>query len=270
MRRMERAAITDLSTLEKDQYNFAINRLDSIRNLIDNCRDEIWEKLLFNRRDTPIDVAQITTILADYNIDTQCDKNITYDTNRGQFESDFIVPFIMILYEWEDTIISIRRQLLELNVWTEWVDFESMFPSEPTDNELSQLFSSYKWLLTIGQLEKLYYLMNDIFIVDTTKDNFVAAFTRKPIGSFSPIRWREDSTSEVVFFISQLIRMDCVFGSKSRMDYQKLVGCISKTNGNTFDPKSLASSAYKLDYHPADDKKEMINNMINQVRSPSH
>lgn len=264
LRRIVRAALTDLLTLGERQFDISIKRLENINETIQECALNAYYEFALAPEDHPVSIEHITDVLDRYDIDVEGVIGFPYDTNRKQYTSDFVLPLIFLLNRRSEAIDSLKTRLDQLRLSVS-DDFDSVFPPEADVRD-----TSYKWLLTTDQLKELYRMLNPVHIIDTSEEDFIAVFTRKPVGSFSPVRWRDDSASEVVFFIYQLIHKDCLSESKGSMNYQKLISCICKPDGQPFDSKSLASSKYKLDSHPTQDKKEAIQDIINQVRSPQH
>lgn len=86
------------------------------------------------------------------------------------------------------------------------------------------------------ELPELYSLLIDrykLIAPETSYEQFKQIFTGQPIDSIKPIKWHQDNTSELLYFIDKLEQTNQVKHT-TKADYQKMIACFVKPDGNTF------------------------------------
>ena len=125
------------------------------------------------------------------------------------------------------------------------------------------LINSYQWQ---GKDEDLLEFYNQtiseykLIASETSLDQFRAVFSSVPIKDISPIKWRKDNASELIYFISKLVESNNINGNK-RLDYQKMKSCFIKPDGTKF-TEAFKSLKQNIEINLAEDKRTQIDELI--------
>lgn len=133
----------------------------------------------------------------------------------------------------------------DLNDWDRWlqkylsneIDYQQKKPTRKPPKQ--QKKTSYVWQNNPDkELPELYNLMVDnykLIASETTFEQFKAVFTGQKIDDkFVPIKWHDDTASEVGYFLMRLIETNNIIIS-SRNKFIILNHCFIKNNGSQFD-----------------------------------
>ncbi|GEM_PF-4760886 len=260
---MEQDALTDILTLDERQIGLVINRLNHLKQGIYRFSIDVQDR--FNTGSGPIDLDWVSTQFGKPGFEVVYDEIFADQAQDNELHQvEFTLPLLHILYWRENSIMSVIIQISMLGAGPgSNANYDDYFAElKENNNKVNSSVTSYEWADDTDSPRELYKLMNNVFIVDTSENDFISAFSKHRIGSFSPIRWRNDVMAEVVYFINALIDTGLINDSSKPMNYQRLIGCISKSDGTPFLANSLASANQKLHMYPAQDKKDIIDNML--------
>ena len=123
--------------------------------------------------------------------------------------------------------------------------------------------NSYQWQGKDEDLPEFYnQTLNKYKLItsETSLEQFRAVFSSVPVKDISPIKWRKDNASELIYFISKLVESNNIKGN-TRLDYQKMKNCFIKPDGTKFTEvfKSLKQS---IEINLAEDKRTQIDELI--------
>jgi hypothetical protein len=107
-------------------------------------------------------------------------------------------------------------------------------------------------------------MVNELKLIasETSYEQFKAAFSGQPIDeSFEPIRWHQNNSSELLYFIDRLEQSNNIEHNPKRADYMKLKACFVKPDGSQFDVvwKSLKTN---IEINLSPDKQKVIDGLI--------
>lgn len=159
-----------------------------------------------------------------------------------------------------------------LNEWERWlqkylsieIDHQQKRPARKPPKP--QKKTSYVWQNNPDkELPELYNSMvNEFKLIasETSYEQFKAAFSGQPIDeSFEPIRWHQNNSSELLYFIDRLEQSNNIEHNPKRADYMKLKACFVKPDGSQFDVvwKSLKTN---IEINLSPDKQKVIDGLI--------
>lgn len=96
--------------------------------------------------------------------------------------------------------------------------------------------ASYQWIdgdIDEG-IEKLYSLLNDNYIVKMDLDEFSPIFSNVSVKDLSPIKWKSDNASELLYVLTALMERGLIKDERGRMSYERLKLCFVKSDGVAF------------------------------------
>ena len=125
---------------------------------------------------------------------------------------------------------------------------------------------SYVWLNNPDrELPELYNMMvkkHKLIASETSYEQFKATFSGQLIDeSFEPIRWHQNNSSELLYFISRLEQSNNIMHNPNRADYRKLKACFVKPDGSQFNVawKSLKTN---IEISLSTDKQKAIDELV--------
>lgn len=150
-----------------------------------------------------------------------------------------------------------------------WIDFKIQ---EIEEIELIQesykkvKMTSYVWQNNPDkELPELYnWMVNELKLIasETSYEQFKAVFSRQSIDeSFEPIRWHQNNSSELLYFIGRLEQSNNIEHNPKRADYKKLKACFVKPDGSQFEVvwKSLKTN---IEINLSPDKQKAIDELV--------
>lgn len=212
-----------------------------------------------------------------------------------QFKNNFQKLRIKAVQKWTDelnriepseAVAKIEKQLYKLgkkellaeigadglNDWDRWlqkylsneIDYQQKKPTRKPPKQ--QKKTSYVWQNNPDkELSELYSLMineYNLIALETTPEQFKAAFTGQPIDeNFEPIRWHQNNSSELLYFIVRLEQSNNIEHNPKRADYKKLKACFVKPDGSQFEAvwKSLKIN---IEINLSPDKQKAIDKLV--------
>ena len=107
-------------------------------------------------------------------------------------------------------------------------------------------------------------MVNEVKLIasETSYKQFQAVFTGQPIDeSFEPIRWHQNNSSELLYFINRLEQSNNIQHNPKRTDYKKLKACFVKPDGSQFDVawKSLKTN---IEVTLSTDKQKALDELV--------
>ena len=125
--------------------------------------------------------------------------------------------------------------------------------------------TSYQWQGDPNkELPELLNLMVNrykLIAPETTLKQFKAVFSEQTIDiGFHPIKWHDDNSTELLYFIDCLESSCNVKGNPNRADYKRMVACFVQSDGKKFTGKwkQLKNQLFKL----ASNKRALIDELI--------
>lgn len=124
---------------------------------------------------------------------------------------------------------------------------------------------SYTWLTNPDrELPELHQKMIDAELIapDTDLQNFIKVFKGKPIEEIVPIKWHDDNTTELLYFIRRLEETGQIAHTK-KTNYKRMVACIVCHDGNPFQA-NFSELMYQVKNHSAlsVEKQNRIDNVL--------
>jgi hypothetical protein len=116
------------------------------------------------------------------------------------------------------------------------------------------------------ELPELFSLMLDkykLIALETTLEQFTAIFTGQPIETIEPVKWHQDNASELLYFYIQLSASTNIDGNPNKLNYQKLVACFVKPDGQPYEA-SFKQLKTHIEINLSDEKKNNISSLIKE------
>ncbi len=198
------------------------------------CGKSVADKIVVTTKDISIDsdvnhkYEEFIALISDVKawIDEEVNENIDYYKNE---EYNTIVRGIVNKIKWEiDYRFNNKLKALERKH-----NKAKLKDLEPVRNSKKvKTTRSYKWLGKPEDLNELYRKMKDFFSGETKFVDFKNIFSNKEISIINPIKWHDDTASELLYFIMQLVENGLIEGK--RLNYLTLTGCFLKSDGKKF------------------------------------
>lgn len=158
----------------------------------------------------------------------------------------------------------------KINVLTDWLENApdlDLFRDLKKNSGKPREKYSYLWQNNPDkELKELYsFMVNTYHLItpETSYKQFREIFTGQPIKSITPIKWREDNASELLYFINRLEKSHNIRHNVNRADYQKLKACFVKPNGKVFN-EAFKSLKTNIEIALSADKRKIIDDLINR------
>jgi hypothetical protein len=162
-----------------------------------------------------------------------------------------------------------RTDKQQLLYWTDlqnWIDFLEGKLKKPKPKK-SKL--SYQWQNKPNEeLPELYeLLLNKYKLIspETTLEQFKGIFTGQPLESIKPVKWHDNNTSELLYFIKGLKKNDNIELNIKRSDYIKMTSCIVKPDGRKFEA-NFKELNQNISINLSIKKRETINDLVDNFR----
>ncbi len=148
-----------------------------------------------------------------------------------------------------------------LDLYINYLEKKQKHPSKKASKQIT-----YQWLGKPDiDLPELYneLINNNLIINDISPDDFKAIFTGQPIKNIKqPIKWHDNNASELLYFITQLMKN--LIKHESRIDYKRLKACFIEPNGKPFET-DFRTLKTNLTINLSQNKQNVIDRIIDNL-----
>lgn len=123
--------------------------------------------------------------------------------------------------------------------------------------------TSYRWQGTPGQLSEFCKQINGSYIApdEDEDDDVKAIFSAKPLNDIKPVRWHDETASELIYFITKIEEAGIIESGK-KADYERMRTCFVKPDGTPFNTSSWPSLKYKMCINLSEAKQQAIDKIV--------
>lgn len=157
------------------------------------------------------------------------------------------------------------KEFIDNEAWITVMQLLNKEYKRKSDQKTTSSKITYKWQGKPDKdLPELYNKMRDeykLIAPETTLNQFKAIFTGQPIDSIEPIKWHDNTASELLYFIKRL-RINLI-ESKKQNDYNQMIACFVLPDGEPF-KANFRQLNTNIEINLSEDKQEAIDKLINE------
>lgn len=96
--------------------------------------------------------------------------------------------------------------------------------------------TTYEFLYDKGKLNVLFKALQtyDLISKENKYTDFDYIFSNKPLSNVKPLIWGSDTSTELLFFVIEMIENELISGKGKNMDYKKMTSCFKTINNEAF------------------------------------